>query len=76
MTPPSRLRIERLLRGFTLYRMEGETGIHEARLSRIERGERPARQDEAMALGRVFDLGVEDLFEKADGGYVPVGGGR
>ncbi len=54
MARPSPLRLARIASGFRLIDVQRKTGIHESRLSRIERGEVEPRETEIGRLLRLY----------------------
>ena len=56
------LRLERFLKKVTQAKISKATGIPQATLSRIERGERAAKPAEQKAIARALGLSPGDLF--------------
>ena len=70
----STARVARVQRGLTLLDLARITGIHDTKLSRLERGLRAARKHEADALARAVGSTVAALFNKqADGQFLVLG---
>jgi DNA-binding XRE family transcriptional regulator len=62
----TRLRNERLRRGWTLTKVTQVTGISTADLSQVERGLRPAFPGWQRRLAEAFNLPVSDLFPEQE----------
>lgn len=60
MTKPSPLRLARLASGYRLIDVQRQTGIHETRLSRIERGDVHARREELDRLWTLYESEESD----------------
>lgn len=52
----------RKLRGMTQGQLSQRTGIHRGTISRIERGKGNATLEQALRIGKVFGVAVEDIF--------------
>lgn len=63
---PRHLRLWRESRGYTLQKLEKESGIGFSALSRMERGERKTTTDDLERLSRVYGVSVTELMRAPD----------
>lgn len=63
----ARIRRRRTEWGFTQSELAGATGIDRVKIAKIESGDRDVKVDEGMAIARMLDLTVEDLFRTSAG---------
>ena len=63
----SKLRLKRIMKGFTQYHLEKLTGIQQSLISLYERGIRTPRHEHKEKLGRALKCAPADLFHDVGG---------
>jgi transcriptional regulator with XRE-family HTH domain len=58
------LKLARVVKGFSQYDVEAETGIRQSQLSLLERGFRVPSEQEKKALAALYKISEENLFPK------------